>query len=272
MQGFKTFFSFGLIILFCSSCSSHRVLTWNDEFNGIGLPDTNKWTQEEGFLHNEEEQYYTRNRTENIRMEDGHLVIEARKEKFPNKDHDTKRKGYQYAYAYADYTSASIHTKNIRSFKYGRIEIRASLPQGKGVWPAVWMLGNNKDSVGYPMCGEIDIMEFTGHEPRSIYGSVHYPRDSNSAKVFSKTVVHTTKKTLSDFHTYAICWNKKKINFYFDKKIYHSFNIEDAGNNNPFHRPFYLIINFALGGTFGKDINDSILPQRMLVDYIRVYQ
>ncbi len=258
----------------CVSCSSYKKLVWNDEFDKPGLPDSSKWKMEEGFFHNEEQQYYTKNRTENARVENGNLIIEARKEKFDNKDFDASKKGFKYAYPHADYTSASLTTKGIQHFKYGRIELRAKLPKGKGVWPAFWMLGENRDQIGYPFCGEIDIMEYTGKDPNRIHATIHYSRNDGSEKVVSSGTTFKKRKPFNDFHVYAMEWNKKKIDFYFDKKKYYSFDIEEAGDkkNNPFYKPFYLILNFALGGTWGGTIDDKILPQQFLIDYVRVYQ
>lgn len=248
-------------------------LVWNDEFNeGVSI-DKTKWQFEVGHIRNIEEQYYTADRNENCRIENGLLILEARKEKFPNKDYNPAIQNWKNVYANADYTSASITTKNIHSWKFGRIEIRAKLPNGQGVWPAVWMLGANRDEAGYPFCGEIDIMEYTGKDPHKIHGTTHHARD-NEGNVISNSGDIKKRKPYKDFHVYAIEWNKKEISFFLDKKKYHTVNIEAIGNKkeNPFLKPFYLIINFALGGTWGKTINDKILPQQFQIDYVRVYQ
>ena len=138
-------------------------LVWSDEFNYKGLPDKTKWDYEEGFVRNNESQYYTRARPENASVEGGVLIIECRKERFQPENHPP-----------VAYTAASLTTLNKESWQYGRIEVRAKLPHGKGVWPAIWMLGTNISEVGWPACGEIDIMEFIGKEPGNIYGTLHY--------------------------------------------------------------------------------------------------
>ncbi len=236
-------------------------LVWCDEFNYEGHPDPAKWDYEEGLVRNNEKQYYTRGRLENARVENGCLVIEARKEKWIPKNQNMNSK-------HAEYTSASIITKEKASWLYGRIEVRAKLPRGKGVWPAIWMLGDKKD---WPDCGEIDIMEFVGHTPDKIYGTVHYSHDD---KHLSKGENLTVAKPWEDFHIYAVEWNSERIDFYYDSKCYYSFTTQQALEQayNPFQNKQYLLLNLALGGEWGGDIDDSILPQKYYIDYVRVYQ
>ncbi len=138
-------------------------LVWSDEFDYQGLPDSSKWTCEQGWKRNNESQYYTVGRLENCRVEDGMLVIEARRENFATPEGKL-----------AVYTSASLTTKDRAAWKYGRIEVRAKLPRGKGTWPAIWMLANRSDTLHWPMCGEIDIMEHVGKEPQNVYATIHY--------------------------------------------------------------------------------------------------
>jgi len=236
-------------------------MVWSDEFNYEGLPDKTKWDYEEGFVRNEESQYYTRDRLENARVEHGNLVIECRKESFTPKDH-----------APVKYTSASLTTLNRASWRYGRIEVRAKLPKGKGVWPAIWTLGANFSKVGWPACGEIDIMELVGKEPNHIYGTLHYPlsggKDANDHGMLE------TDNPSGDFHIYAVEWDADHVDFFFDGRKFHTAFTEKAGNGegNPFHRSHYLILNFALGGQWGGPIDDAMLPQQFLIDYVRVYQ
>lgn len=235
-------------------------LVWADEFNYTGLPDTNKWGYETGFRRNQESQYYTCARPENARVEDGHLVIECRKENYTPPNH-----------APVDYTAASLITKNKASWQYGRIEVRAKLPHGQGVWPAIWMLGTNDSQVGWPRCGEIDIMEFVGKAPKGIHGTVHYAIDGENKSSGSKL---ETNRPWEDYHIYALEWTPKRMDFYFDHHKYHSFAVAkaDQGADNPFRAPQYLILNFALGGDWGGPIDDTILPQQFLIDYVRIYQ
>lgn len=235
-------------------------LVWADDFSKDpdGLPDATKWGYEEGFVRNSESQYYTKARLENARIEHGQLIIEGRKEAFSD---GTKA---------AAYTSASLTTKGFASWTYGRIEVRAKLPNTKGVWPAIWTLGTNIDQVSWPTCGEIDIMELVGHDPHTIHGTLHYFGDGKE-----RSHGHSVPcANPGDFHVYAAEWTPAKIDLLFDGKPYVTFNVDDAGkgDDNPFRKPHYLILNLALGGTWGGPIDDTPLPQRMTVDYVRVYQ
>ncbi|HEY5042321.1 MAG TPA: glycoside hydrolase family 16 protein [Verrucomicrobiae bacterium] len=258
----KTFlFTLGLFILAANGVAAEDwKLVWSDEFNYTGLPDTNKWGYEEGFVRNHETQYYTLARLENARVEDGHLVIECRKEHFTPPDH-----------APVDYTSASLITLHQESWRYGRIEVRAKLPSGQGVWPAIWMLGTNITQVGWPRCGEIDIMEFIGKDPGGIHGTLHYAMDG---KHQSDGGTLETNLPSAGYHVYAVEWTPERIDFYYDATKYHSVLLDKAGTGaaNPFRQPQYLILNFAIGGEWGGPIDDMVLPQKFLIDYVRVYQ
>jgi beta-glucanase (GH16 family) len=235
-------------------------LIWSDEFDYQGLPDKTKWDYEEGFVRNNESQYYTRERLENARVEAGLLVLECRKEHFTPKKH-----------APVEYTAASLITLNKASWQYGRIEVRAKLPQGKGVWPAIWPLGTNISRVGWPACGEIDIMEFIGKEPGNIYGTLHYAIDGKHQSDGGKI---ETAKPYDDFHIYALEWHPDRIDVFFDSKKYRTVLIDKAGKgeDNPFRKPHYLLINFALGGSWGGPIDETVLPQKFLIDYVRIYK
>ena len=235
-------------------------LVWSDEFNYHGLPDPAKWDYEEGFVRNHEKQYYTRARLENARVEDGMLVLECRKEHYtpPGK-------------APVDYTAASLITRGKASWQYGRIEVRAKLPRGKGVWPAIWMLGDNHAYAHWPFCGEIDIMEFIGKAPDAIHGTVHF---ALNGKHQSETGTAPTVKPWEDFHLYGLEWTPQRIDFLYDGKSYKTFQVShaDQGTVNPFRAPQYLLLNFALGGSWGGPVDDAVLPQKFLIDYVRVYQ
>jgi beta-glucanase (GH16 family) len=235
-------------------------MVWADEFNYQGLPDQTKWDYEVGFVRNHESQYYTRSRLENARVEEGNLVIECRKESFTPANH-----------APVEYTAASLTTQTKASWQYGRMEVRAKLPQGKGVWPAIWMLGTNISKVGWSACGEIDIMEFVGKEPKGIHGTLHY---AVNGKHQSDGGTLQTNQPFAAFHVYAIEWTPERIDFFFDDNKYHTVPIAkaDQGKVNPFRAAQYLILNFALGGSWGGPIDDAVLPQKFLVDYVRVYQ
>jgi len=244
-------------------------LVWSDEFDYEGLPDPKKWDYEEGFVRNNEMQYYTRARLQNARVENGVLVIEGLKEPFRNLRYKSGSKAWQEQPEFASYTAASLITLNKSSFQYGRIEVKAKLPQGKGVWPAIWMLGTNMSDVGWPRCGEIDIMEFVGKDPNRIHGTVHYAIDGRHGADGGKL---KTDKSFSGFHVYAIEWFEDRIDFFFDQTQYHTFIVDKAGADNPFCKPQYLLVNLALGGSWGGDIDDEILPQKFLIDYVRVYE
>ena len=240
-------------------------LVWNDEFDNTGLPLQSKWGYEEGLVRNNEKQYYTRERIENARVENGILTIQGRKENFSG----------------ANYTSASIITKNKASWKYGRIEVRAKLPAGSGSWPAFWMLNNEyPDFTPWPKCGEIDILEAVGKEPGNIYSTVHYGNLWPDAK--NKGLYLNNNTTYSDYHTYSIEWSVDEIKFFMDSNNFFTFKKSDMlpGYTYPFDKPFYLLLNLAIGGSWGGGnpafppfgIDDSTFPQKLMIDYVRVYQ
>jgi beta-glucanase (GH16 family) len=160
---------------------------------------------------------------------------------------------------------------NKECWQYGRIEVRAKLPSGKGVWPAIWTLGTNITQVGWPACGEIDIMEFVGKETNNVHGTVHYAVDGKH-QADSSTM--ETPTPFAAFHNYSVEWTPERIDFFFDRQKYHTVLIAKAGGPavNPFCKPHYLIINFALGGSWGGPIDDSVLPQKYIIDYVRVYR
>ena len=249
-------------------------LVWSDEFNNSGKPDARKWGFETGYLRNHESQYYT-DRKENVRVEKGNLVIEARKEKFKNKDFKSfTDKNWRSSREYSEYTSASVTTQNIAEWTYGKLEVRAKLPKGIGSWPAIWMLGANIDEVGWPKCGEIDIMEHVGFDPNVIHGTAHtqtfnHMRGTQLGKKIPVDDVYNT------YHVYSIEWTPERIDFLVDGVIYNTvFNQHKTTNEWPFDQNFHLKINNAIGGDWGgqKGIDDTSFPQTMFVDWVRVYQ
>ena len=253
----------GIGMLLMAVINSHAgkwQLVWSDEFNYQGLPDPTKWSYEEGFVRNHENQYYTTGRLENARVEHGVLVIEGRKDHFTPPDHSP-----------VEYTSASLITQNKESWQYGRIEVRAKLPHGRGTWPAIWTLGTNVTQVSWPASGEIDIMEFLGRETNDIHGTVHFA--VNGQHQYDSSIMQTAKP-YKKFHVYAIEWTPDRIDLFFDHTKYHTFLIDKAGvgPENPFRKPQYLLLNLALGGDWGEAIDDGMLPQKFLIDYVRVYK
>lgn len=265
---------FTALLLALAACSGakntpatlkNRQLIWSDEFNYSGLPDTTKWGYDLGDgcpgncgWGNNEWQYYTANRLENARVEDGHLIIEARKEKMGTKD----------------YTSSRMVSRHKGDWTFGRIAVRAKLPKGLGVWPAIWMLPTDWVYGGWPNSGEIDIMENVGYMPDSLFGSVHTERFNHILR--TQTTKGVFSPTLSSqFHEYSIEWNAEKIDFFFDGKQYLTFRNRHEGSGAwPFDQKFHLLLNIAVGGNWGgaKGVNTLIWPQRMLVDYVRVYR
>jgi len=199
-----------LIFILLGSCfaqANEWTLVWSDEFDYVGSPNEAKWDYEQGFVRNRELQYYTKARKENARVENGNLIIEARKETWPNPAYqpDSQAARWQRAREYANFTSASLITKGKASWTYGRVEVRAKLPTGRGVWPAIWMLGMNIDQVGWPTCGEIDIMEYVGFDPNTVYANVHMAK-YNHVKGTGKGSKITADKPYMSFHVYAIEW------------------------------------------------------------------
>ena len=268
------------LLLLCSCARSQQQLTdpaseyklvWNDEFNYTGLPDSTKWTYEEGFIRNHETQYYTYARPQNAWVHDGYLEIKAIKEDYPNKFYKRGSTNWTTRDSLVHYTSACLITLGKESWKYGKIEVRAKIPHGQGVWPAIWMMGADRPGVGWPACGETDIMEFIGKDSTHIYGTMHYPSANGPASNGSKV---ETMQPYNGFHVYGLEWDSTEMKISFDSTVYQTFPVNDATLNgdNPFRKPFYLLINLALGGAWGGPVADSVLPQSYLIDYVRVYQ
>ncbi|MGG4106347.1 RICIN domain-containing protein [Paenibacillus lautus] len=229
-------------------------LVWSDEFNGTSLNRAN-WTPEigtgSGGWGNNELQYYT-NRAQNVQVTGGNLVITAQKE----------------SYGGMNYTSARIKTQDLKSFTYGKVEARIKLPSGQGLWPAFWMLGSNISSVGWPKSGEIDIMERVNNNPY-VNGTVHW--DAGGHADFGRV---SGNLDFSQFHVYSIEWDSKYIRWFVDGQQFNEFYIENGtGNTEEFQRPFFILLNLAVGGNWpGSPNNSTPFPSQMLVDYVRVYQ
>ncbi len=234
-------------------------LVWSDEFNYTGFPDSTKWRYDTGGhgWGNHEKQFYTANRPENARVENGHLIIEARKESYNN----------------MEYTSARLSTKGKYSWQYGKIEVRAQLPEGVGTWPAIWMLGSTTP-LRWPDDGEIDIMEHVGYAPGNVHASIHCKKYYHSIGT-QKTAITKVEDFHIAFHVYAMEWNADSIAIMVDGRKYFSFSNEHTNKQAwPFDTPFHLLLNIAVGGDWGgqKGIDDKIFPQKMLIDYVRIYQ
>lgn len=247
-------------------------LVWSDEFNYTGLPDPAKWGYEHGFIRNNESQYYTYARKQNAYVHDGVLEIKGIREDYPNEFYIKGSANWTTRDSLAHYTSACLVTLNKESWKYGRIEIRAKIPKGQGVWPAIWMLGADAPQVGWPQCGETDIMEFIGRDSTHIYGTIHYAAAGNNGHASSGSSMETPQP-YNNFHIYALEWDSSEMKIFFDDSLYHTFEVDNAALNgdNPFRKPFYLLLNLALGGAWGGPVDDNMLPQSFLIDYVRVY-
>ncbi len=254
-------------------------LVWSDEFDYTGKPDSTKWNYAYGFIANQEEQYYTDD-IKNARVEKGVLVIEAHKEKIKNEQYQDKellnKHWMKYAYELdsAKYTSSRLTTLDKATWKYGRIDVRAKLPKGRGMWPAIWMLGNNREEVKWPKCGEIDIMEYVGFEPDSIYGTIHTSA-YNHMKGTQKEKSIFIENAGDDFHVFSLEWTPQTMDFMVDDQVFNHIENEHLTIDEwPFDQEFYLILNVAVGGSWGgkKGIDETIFPQQMAVDYVRVFQ
>jgi beta-glucanase (GH16 family) len=242
-------------------------LVWSDEFDHSGLPDPRKWSYDVGGhgWGNQELQYYTEKRSENARVENGRLIIEARRERYKDRD----------------YTSARLVTKGVGDWTYGRFEIRAKLPSGRGTWPAIWMLASKQfyGDAYWPDNGEIDIMEHVGFDPDVVHASTHTKAYHHSIGT-QKTATTRVPGARTVFHTYALEWTPQQIRVFVDGKQYFTCLNERRTNPAadykqwPFDRPFHLLINLAVGGFWGgeKGVDESIWPRRLEIEYVRVYR
>ena len=238
-------------------------LIWADDFDYSGLPDANKWTFAVGDgcpkmcgWGNNELQFYTDSTLDNARVEDSRLIIEARKQ-------DKEKRAY---------TSAKLLSNE--SWKYGRLEVRAMLPTGRGIWPAVWMLPTLDRPMQWPLDGEIDIMEQVGFDPNNIHGTIH-TKAYNHVDGTDKTGDILLENPTEAFHVYAIEWTEDKIEWFVDGASYHLVEktASDGKEEWPFNEPFHLILNVAVGGNWGgkEGVDDNIFPQKLEIDYVHVY-
>lgn len=242
-----------------SQSQSTAKLIWSDEFDQEGLPDPSKWDYDVGDhgWGNDELEYYSKADLRNSRIENGVLIIEAHADA-------SHPKGY---------TSARLVTRGKAAWQFGYIEVKAKLPQGVGTWPAIWMLAEENRHGGWPKNGEIDIMEHVGYDPGKVHGTVHTAAFNHTlgTQKGAQLMVPTFHE---EFHTYAIDWTAEKIDFYIDGQKYFTFaNTGGDYREWPFDQPFHLLLNIAVGGGWGgqKGVDTSIWPQRMEVDYVRVF-
>ncbi len=262
------FFATIFLVSLCQSCKTAMIaqankgwkLQWQDEFNYKGLPDSSKWSYDVGGQGwgNDELQYYTDGRLQNAHVENGTLTIEARKEAFE------KNK----------YTSARITTRHKADFLYGKIEMRAKLPKGRGTWPAFWMLSSKEPRV-WPDDGEIDIMEHVGYKQGEITGACHVKRNPTGNDIISKTNTIEVLDASEAYHIYTLNWTPERLEWLVDGKVFHFYEKADRPAHHwPFDKSFYLLLNIAIGGSWGgrEGVDDSIFPQKFIIDYVRVYK
>lgn len=242
-------------------------LSWSDEFSSANgsTPDSTKWVYDVGGngWGNNELEYYT-NQPQNAQIRDGNLVITAQKEAYTGTDGVTR-----------NYTSARLKTLNRLAQAYGRFEARIKIPAGQGIWPAFWMMGNDIETVGWPKCGEIDVMENIGKEPAIAHGSLHGPSTAGSTSDrTAQFSLPAGQKFSDDFHLYAVEWEPGTIRFFVDANLYATFTASQwpAGGTWVFDHPFFILLNVAVGGDWpGPPDSTTVFPQPMLVDYVRVY-
>lgn len=244
--------------------AADSLLVWHDEFDVPGQPDPTRWDWDESGtgMGNNEAQYYTRNRPANARVEGGELVITARRE-------DT----LTCWYGPCKFTSARLVTRGRASWLYGRVDVRAKLPKGKGVWPAIWMLPEKSPYGAWPGSGEIDIMEHVGHEPTRIYGTVHTQAYNHKIGTSSGSST-TVSDPSSNWHVYSLEWGPDSLFIGVDGVRYHRFGNQRTWQTWPFDQPFHLLLNFAVGGEWGgaQGIDTTVFPQEFRVDWVRVYK
>ncbi len=265
-------------------------LLWSDEFDGEGLPDAAEWNYEHGHIRNREPQFFTTNRVENIRREDGNLVITVRREKFPNELYKEGSDDWRYKNKTAGFTSACVESRRV--FRYGRIECRAKVPGKNGMWPAFWMMGDGlrAKTCGWPACGEIDIMEYYGKGAPDQWGNV-WRGKTTAALHYSSTGFpwwrapdgnHLSKGAAIDavpydgFHVYALEWTPETLRiFYDDRLVLETPVAETVGSesgSSPFQEPHFIILNLSLGGWMGNPVDEDMTSENYLVDYVRVYE
>lgn len=283
MKPFRTLFALlpALALLGCATTTpvpEGYTLLFADEFEQDGLPDPAKWVYEEGWVRNQEPQWYAKADPASTGVSGGTLRLTARKLDTPRPNPYFGKKGLPW-HCGADrptiaYTSGSIETRGKFDFRYGRIDVRARLPQGQGVWPAIWTLGSKGR---HPACGEIDIMEYVWSSPQTVWSTLHFP-GREQIPTSQRSGGHTGPDVQDGaFHLYTMEWDSDKMVFSFDGKPYYTYPIDRANQpdgSNPFRQPHYIKLNLALGSVhnWGGELDDTILPQTFEVDYVRVYQ
>ena len=236
-------------------------IVWEDDFKTDGLPNSDKWSYETGFVRNHEKQYYTTNRLTNARVQFGHLIIEAHHENYQD----------------AQYTSAALESK--QSWNHGYFEFKAKIPTGKGTWPAIWFLGDGirkkgANYINWPLCGEIDLMENVGFDPNKVHFNIHTQSNNTSDGSVASTHLDLDQPW-QGWHTYGLDYQAHKLVMYFDGKPVLTYLDNGKGEAGwPFDKPQFIILNLAIGGDWGgqQGVDDGIFPSRFEVEYVKVYQ
>ncbi|RMH69386.1 MAG: glycoside hydrolase family 16 protein [Gemmatimonadetes bacterium] len=265
MKTYLFWLGFGVIVLILGGCdtdsgdSTAWQLVWQDEFEGAAgeVPDPTRWGYDIGTDWGNAQLEYDTDRPENATLDgNGNLVITAREESYEGRN----------------YTSARLVTRDKFETTYGRFEARMKMPWGQGLWPAFWLLGANIETVGWPQCGEIDIMEYRGQEPTVVHGSLHGPGYSAGAAVTSAYRL-TNARFDTDFHLFAVEWTPDEIRWYLDDQLYQVVTPKDTPGEWVYDHPFYIILNLAVGGNYvGAPTANTVFPQTLVVDWVRVYQ
>jgi len=267
----------GSVALLAQACfaeeSTQYKLVWADEFNRDGRPDPNNWTYEQGFVRNEELQWY---QPDNARCENGMLIIEARRERLPNPDYDPDSNNWRRGRRYAEYTSACLKTSGLHNWTFGRFEMRGRIDTRAGLWPAFWTLGSAR---GWPGCGEIDIMEYYRG---LLLANTCWAGERRWAAIWDDLKKPITEfgdpaEWSSKFHVWRMDWDKDNIKLYVDDELLNTIELSKTINRtpdktNPFHEPHYILLNLAIGGTNGGDPSPTEFPARFEIDYVRVYR
>lgn len=254
-------------------------LVWSDEFERDGQPDTTVWNYENGFVRNEEAQWYQQ---DNAYCKDGKLIIEARKEHRNNPIYEHGNDNWRKKREFIGYTSASVTTAGKKEFLFGRFEVRAKIPVCGGAWPAIWTLGSGAP---WPSCGEIDIMEYYRIEgvphilANAAWGKDRpYDAEWNSKKIPFSHFTERNPEWAEMFHIWRLDWDENFIKIYLNDELLNEISLSETVNGtiglgtNPFHKPHYLLLNLAIGGANGGKIDEKALPMKYAIDYVRVYQ
>ena len=260
-------------------------LVWSDEFDGTEL-DAKTWDYERGIVRNEGTPHAYTDDRKNVRVENGNLVLEVHKERVKNLKYKPGSKNWRER-EFSDYSSGSVTTLGKRSFTYGKLEVRAKVPLGRGMWPAAWLMGVNIRPYSWPKCGELDLMEWVGSDTNTVFGTMHWydpvhpqrPRVGGGTSSFGQRLGNV--RPWDGFHVYAIEWDENSIVFLYDGIRYFTYDVNlatlhgtgpEKGEYNPFRKPMFLILNLAMGGGWAGEVDDAHVPGQYLIDYVRYYQ